>query len=144
MQIRLASIDEAERVIALYEEYDRPADVPPSPESAREIFAAINAIGHVGVAEDDGKIVASYCLYICPSLAHGGRPFGVIESVIVSAASRHKGIGKALMKHAQEYAVAANCYKLMLNTGCMRQENHLFYMSCGFVGDKLGFQIRYD
>ncbi|MEC5387148.1 GNAT family N-acetyltransferase [Uliginosibacterium sp. H3] len=144
MHIRLALIDEAARVIELYREYDRPPDIPPSPERAREIFNAINAFGHVAVAEDEGVIVGSYSMYICPNLSRGGRPFGVIENVIVAAASRHQGIGKALMKHAQEAAVAADCYKLMLSTGCMRQENHLFYMSCGFIGDKLGFQIRYD
>lgn len=144
MKIRLASIDEAERVLDLYREYDRPPDTPPSPTQAREIFAAISAIGHIAVAEKDGAIVGSYSLYICPNLSRSGRPFGVIENVIVAAAARHTGIGKALMAHAQASAVAANCYKLMLSTGCMRQENHLFYMACGFIGDKLGFQIRYE
>ena len=120
MKIRLALIDEAEQVIALYNEYDRPPDTPPSPAEAREIFTAISAAGHVAVAENDGVIVGSYCLYICPNLSRSGRPFDVIENVIVSAASRHMGVGKALMKHAQETAMAANCYKLMLNTGCMR------------------------
>ncbi len=144
MRIRLSSIDEAEQVMALYREYDRPPDEPPSAARTREIFAAISAVGQIAVAESNGAIVGSYCLYICPNLSRGGRPFGVIENVIVSAASRHQGIGKALMKHAQESAVAADCYKLMLNTGCLRQENHLFYMACGFVGDALGFQIRYD
>ncbi|HSD38150.1 MAG TPA: GNAT family N-acetyltransferase [Rhodocyclaceae bacterium] len=144
MQIRLALIDEAERVIDLYREYNRPPDTPLSSEQARAIFTALSAVGHVAVAENDGALIGSYSLYICPNLSRGGRPFGVIENVIVAATSRHMGVGKALMKHAQQSAVAANCYKLMLSTGCMSQENHLFYMSCGFIGDKLGFQIRYD
>jgi GNAT superfamily N-acetyltransferase len=143
MQVRLARIEEAERIIALYCEYDRPTDPPLATGRAAEIFEQISATGHLAVAENDGQIVGSYCLYICPNLSRGGRPFGVIENVIVAAASRRTGVGKALMEHAKQSAVAANCYKLMLNTGCMRPENHLFYMSCGFVGDKLGFQIRY-
>ena len=144
MNIRLATIEEAERVIALYNDYDRPADTPPSPARAREIFTAISSVGHVAVAEIDGALVGSYCLYICPSLSRSGRPFGVVENVIVAATSRKLGVGKAMMKHAQESAKAANCYKLMLSTGCIKQENHLFYMACGFIGDKVAFQIRYD
>jgi GNAT superfamily N-acetyltransferase len=144
MQIRLATIDEAARVIDLYREYNRPPDAPPSPEQARTIFTRLNTVGHIAVAEKDGVFIGSYSLYVCPNLSRGGRPFGVIENVIVAAASRHMGVGKALMKHAQQSAIATNCYKLMLSTGCMSQENHLFYMSCGFIGDKLGFQIRYD
>lgn len=144
MQIRPAHIDEAERVIALYREYDRPPDPPIAPEDIEAIFAAISRSGVLVVAEQDGQLVGSYSLYICPNLSRGGRPFGVIENVIVSATSRRTGVGKALMKDAQARAIAANCYKLMLSTGCMRMENHLFYMACGFLGDRLGFQIRYD
>lgn len=48
------------------------------------------------------------------------------------------------MNHAREHAREHDCYKLMLATGADSTRNRAFYESCGFVGNKIGFQIRFD
>jgi GNAT superfamily N-acetyltransferase len=113
---------------------------------SREIesrFAEINLSGFVAVAVIDSVIVGSYSMYFCANLARAGRPFAVIENVIVVPSIRRRGIGRALMAHAQKSARDKDCYKVMLATGASRPENIKFYESCGFVGNKVGFQVRF-
>ena len=130
-------------MLDLYAGYNRPPDPKPATKDIQAIFDAIAATGHLTVADIGGNIIGTYAMYICPNLARGGRPFGVIENVIVSAAWRREGAGRALMLHAQDSARAAGCYKLMLCTGQGRPGNLRFYEACGFVGDKIGYQVRY-
>jgi GNAT superfamily N-acetyltransferase len=80
----------------------------------------------------------------CANLAKSGRPFAVVENVIVATAWRRKGIGRALVEHAVAAAREAGCYKLMLATGQESMRNRQFCGACGFSGDKVGFQVRYD
>ena len=40
-----------------------------------------------------------------------------------------------------EISKKENCYKVMLQSSNKRKENHVFYESCGFSGDKIGFKI---
>lgn len=141
--IRHAIIEDAEKVLDLYAEYNRHPDPRPSAESIKRIFESIAAVGYIAVAESNGTPIGSYTMYICASLAHGGKPFAVIENVIVSAESRRMGIGRKLMVHAQESARQAGCYKVMLSTGDGRARNLQFYESCGFKGDKVGYQVRF-
>ena len=130
-------------MLELYADFNRPTDPNPPAQDIQAIFDAIASMGHLAVAEIGGNIVGSYAIYICPNLARGGKPFGVVENVIVSAAWRRKGVGRALMMHAQDSAKAAGCYKLTLCTRQDRPKNHRFYEACGFVGDKIGYQVRY-
>jgi len=144
MIIRVATtLAEANEVIDLYLGYDRPADPRPTPLAVEESFRKINQSGYVAVAVSDNKIVGSYTMYYCANLARSGKPFAVIENVIIATAHRRQGIGRTLMAHAQVAARDTGCYKVMLCTGANRPENLKFYESCGFIGNKVGFQVRY-
>jgi GNAT superfamily N-acetyltransferase len=143
MNVRTATIEDVDKVIELYSGYDRPPDPKPPAKDIEAIFDSITSTGYLAVAEIGGNIVGTYAMYICPNLARGGRPFGIMENVIVSAAWRRKGVGRALMMHAKDSARVAGCYKLMLCTGRDRIGNHSFYEACGFVGNKIGYQVRY-
>lgn len=144
MIVRIAEIEEAAAVRDLYLGYNRP---PPREMTESEMefnFFEINRSGFVAVAVLDGTIVGTYSIYFCANLAHAGRPFAVIENVIVAPNVQRRGVGRALMAHAQEAALAKHCYKVMLSTGAKRPQNLKFYEACGFVGDKVGFQVRYE
>jgi GNAT superfamily N-acetyltransferase len=144
MNVRLAQIGEAAAVIDIYRGYDRPPDREMDPHEIESRFAEINRSGFVAVAVIDTVIVGSYSMYFCANLARAGRPFAVVENVIVVPSIRRRGIGRALMAHAQYSAREKGCYKVMLATGASRPENIRFYEACGFVGNKVGFQVRYD
>jgi GNAT superfamily N-acetyltransferase len=96
------------------------------------------------VARENGKLIASCCLYILPNLTRGGRPIGFIEYVIVNARHKRKGIGKNIMKNAIDYAKEQNCYKAVLQSGNNRTEAHEFYEAIGFDGaSKKAFEMRF-
>jgi GNAT superfamily N-acetyltransferase len=105
-----------------------------TPEQAaaalREIEA--NPICHLLVAEEDGEIVGSLHLVVAPNVTHGGRPWCVVENVIVDEVRRRRGIGRALMDRALEIAREAGCYKLFLGSNVKRADAHEFYRALGF------------
>ena len=72
-----------------------------------------------------------------------GRPYAVIENVVVTSDLRHRGIGKALLRYALARAWERGCYKAMLQTGSKSEAKHRFYRSCGFSQtDKVAFVAR--
>jgi ribosomal protein S18 acetylase RimI-like enzyme len=143
MIVRSAQLDEIAAIVELYRSYNRPpAEDIPLVELERR-FDEINRSGYVAVAVVDEIIVGTYSMYFCANLARAGRPFAVVENVMVAPASRRLGVGRALMEHAQQSARDRDCYKVMLATGTDSTRNIKFYEACGFVGNKIGFQVRY-
>jgi GNAT superfamily N-acetyltransferase len=131
-------------LFALYDEKDRPNDMHPPREGALQILAAIRAQGgEVFAALRDEELVGTYSVFICQNLTRGGMPFAIIENVFCKASMRRTGIGRALMEHAKEFARSANCYKVFLQTGARRTENHAFYESCSFQSTKRGYQVHF-
>jgi GNAT superfamily N-acetyltransferase len=105
-----------------------------APEQAAAALREIEAspICHLLVAEEDGEVVGSIHLVVAPNLTHGGRPWCVVENVIVDESRRRHGIGRALMDRALEIAREAGCYKLFLGSNVKRADAHEFYRALGF------------
>jgi ribosomal protein S18 acetylase RimI-like enzyme len=143
MIIRAAQVGEIAAVVALYRGYNRPPDEDIPLVELERRFDEINRSGCIAVAVADGNVVGTYSMYFCSNLARAGRPFAVVENVIVAPAARRLGVGRALMEHAQQSARDRDCYKVMLATGVDSTRNIKFYEACGFVGNKIGFEVRY-
>jgi GNAT superfamily N-acetyltransferase len=143
MIIRLAQLTEVAAIVELYRGYNRPPAVEIELAELKRRFDEINRAGYVAVAMIDETIVGTYSMYFCANLARAGRPFAVVENVIVASSARRQGVGRALMEHAQQCARARDCYKVMLATGVDSERNIAFYEACGFVGNKIGFQVRF-
>ncbi|MBC7281371.1 GNAT family N-acetyltransferase [Hoeflea sp.] len=94
------------------------------------------------LAVTDGIPVATITLVIIPNLTRGAAPYALIENVVTDAAYRHRGYAGALIRHGIDQAWAAGCYKVMLLSGSKNPATLGFYLNCGFVQDKTGFQIR--
>jgi len=96
------------------------------------------------IAIENGIIISSCYLAIIPNLTRKGKSIGFIENVITDEKYRKKGIGKKLIEMAIEYGKQNNCYKIILQSGYKRKENHIFYEKCGFDGNsKRAFEIRF-
>ncbi|MFH0941592.1 MAG: GNAT family N-acetyltransferase [Chloroflexota bacterium] len=80
----------------------------------------------------DSKLVSSCTISVIPNLTRGCRPYGVIENVVTHRDFRRKGYGRAVLRHALEYAWSRNCYKVMLQTGRKDEGTFRFYESAGF------------
>jgi GNAT superfamily N-acetyltransferase len=118
---------------------------PPLPERYRAAFRAIETAPgqRVFVVEAQGRVVGSAMLVIAPNLTHQGRPFALVENVVVDATERSSGYGELLMHHALDAARAAGCYKLVLTSNKLRKDAHRFYKRLGMEATSEGFRIDF-
>jgi GNAT superfamily N-acetyltransferase len=91
------------------------------------------------VLEAEGRVMGSLAVYVLPNLSHGGRPFAIVENVIVDGAARGSGYGRLLMDRAVDLARDAGCYKVSLTSNNRRAAAHRFYERIGFTGTHRGF-----
>ncbi|PCF94355.1 GNAT family N-acetyltransferase [Vreelandella nigrificans] len=116
MEIRQVYETELASVLDLIDEYDRDLSPRPADEELQRIFGSIlHSGGVVGAITDDG-MVGTCTVNICANLSWSGRPYAIIENVIVSKAYRKQGIGHAILRYAAEFAQQAGCYKVVLIT----------------------------
>lgn len=143
-EIRIAEENDLPHLLALYGQL-QPDDSVLSSENAHKIWRqqyATSQIIHL-VAIIDKVIIGASTLIIIPNLTRGGRPFAIIENVIVDALHRKKRAGKALMNASLEYARQHDCYKVMLQSNLHRTDAHQFYAATGFDGEsKRAFEVR--
>ncbi len=66
------------------------------------------------LAETDGRPVGTVDVTVLANTARQGRPYLLVENVVVAASHRGRGIGRALLAEAASRARAAGCYKLQL------------------------------
>lgn len=95
------------------------------------------------VAERDGRIIASAVSVLVPNVTHDGRPYAILENVVVDAAERGRGVGEALVRHLAEEARQEGCYKVALTSNKRRAGAHRFYTRIGFIATHEGFRIEF-
>ena len=144
MQIRKVTLSEIGGVLELIDLFDRPVSPRPSGTALEEIFGKIQQAGGAVVgAFLEGKIIGTCTVNLCANLSWSGRPYAIIENVIVAPSHQGKGIGKAVLNFAQNFAQESGCYKVALMTGSKKPETLKFYEEAGFSGNKTGFQRRF-
>jgi GNAT superfamily N-acetyltransferase len=94
------------------------------------------------VAEAGGAIVGTFALLVMDNLAHLGARSAIVEDVVVDAAQRGQGIGRAMMTHAASVCRGKGCYKMALSSNLKRERAHAFYDSLGF--ERHGYSFRVD
>ena len=93
-------------------------------------------------AASDGTIVGTFALLVMDDFAHLGAPSAVVEDVCVDGQLRGRGIGRAMMNFAMEFARERRCYKLTLSSNAARDGAHAFYRSLGFEQHGLSFHVQ--
>lgn len=145
MEIRKVKLSEAAGVLSLIEQFDRV--VAPRPDAAQvaAVFEAIEGAGGAVIgAFSGGQMVGTCTLSVCANLSWSGRPYAIIENVIVARDQRGQGTGRQLMAYAQAHAQRRGCYKVALMTESGDPAVLSFYRACGFSADKTGFQMRFS
>lgn len=143
--VRIAIETDISRILELYRQLAMNPEelemLKAEPEFSREMFREMADLNgyHLLVAEADGEVVGTTVLVILPGLAHGISRWGVVEFMVVDAAHRSRGIGRALMDHAAELAQRAGCYKIMLGSNKKRTDAHHFYRRAGYEATHEGF-----
>ncbi len=82
------------------------------------------------LAETDGRPVGTVDVTVVANTARQGRPYLLVENVVVAASHRGRGIGRALLAEAASRARAAGCYKLQLSA--VEPDAFAFYEAVGW------------
>ncbi len=145
MEIRKVLFEEIEDALTLIEEYAKQKSRQPSQEQIAQIYSLLTESGGCIIGAFYHEILIGTCtLNVCPNFSWSGRPYAMIENVIVSKLHRNKGVGKAILSYTRELAREAGCYKVALMTGSKQNSTLKFYESSGFTGNKIGFQSRFN
>ena len=94
------------------------------------------------VVEAGERVVGAASLVIIPNLSHVGRPYAVVENVVVDASERGGSLGALLMERCVEEARKAGCYKLSLTSNKRRTDAHRFYERLGFRATHEGYRVE--
>jgi len=109
------------------------------------VAAAFDEIGRdpnseLCVGELGGEVVAMLQLTLIPGLSRGGMRRALVEAVRVRSDQRSRGIGEALMRHAEDLARAAGCGLIQLTTDRKRLAAHRFYERIGYAPSHIGMK----
>ncbi|RCV49817.1 GNAT family N-acetyltransferase [Marinitenerispora sediminis] len=92
------------------------------------------------VAERRGQIIGTLDLIVVANLTHDAQPWAIVDNVVVDAACRRRGVGRALVEEALNRAAEAGCYKIELLSHESRTGAHAFYRAMGFENSAEGFR----
>lgn len=106
--------------------------------SASSIAERVNLIyqmgGDIFVAENEDEIIGCVQALIDVRLAEGR--VGEIVSLVVLEIYRGKGIGKDLVRRAEEFLLSSNCQTIRIRANKKRVKAHQFYQSQGYKEKK--------
>jgi GNAT superfamily N-acetyltransferase len=146
--VRLAAEGDLDTLLELYRDLAgaEASALPGDRAEAAGVLAEIltDRSRHLVVAERDGEVLGTADLLVVANLTHEGRPWAIIENVIVARDARRTGVGAAIFAHLIELARDAGCCKLELLSGKHRGEAHAFYRSVGFEAVAEGFKLYFD
>jgi GNAT superfamily N-acetyltransferase len=100
---------------------------------SRNLQRVENRDGAVFVAVQDGLVVGCVCAIIDVRLAAG--ECGEIVSLVVSRSHRQKGIGKGLIRHAEEW-LSRQTRNIRIRANVKRSDAHKFYEELGYEQEK--------
>ena len=112
-------------------------------ERYRPAFEALRAAPEADIyvaLNREGAVIGTYQIHYLKGLAFQGRPRVELESVHVRADQRGKGVGKAMMVHAEGLARAANACLMQLTSNKERDVSHRFYLGLGYDQSHFGYK----
>jgi GNAT superfamily N-acetyltransferase len=150
--IRTATENDLPRILELYLQLAiPPTDGRDEPDlvldSHKKAFSDITSMPgcDVIVAEENGKVIGTSMLTIVPNLTHGGKPWIIVENVVVDSKYRRTGAGTLLMEYIKEKALETGCCKIQLMSDKRRtEEAHKFYKAIGYNATAEGFRMYFD
>lgn len=132
-EIRNARIDDAEAICCICsDDLGYPCSRALVESKLKHLSQAREA---VFVALADGKNIAGY-IHIETYDTLYFETMGNILGLAVKSDYRRKGIGKALLMEAEDWAMRHNIHHIRLNSGISRKEAHAFYQKLGYDGEK--------
>lgn len=119
-------------------------DAHPTAEDMRATLRDINAhpgSGMVVAGVLDGRVVATCQLVIYCNLVRSPRVKAQVDSVVVDAALRGRGIGRLMMNWCLARLRERNCARIIVATAYTRDVAHKLYSRLGFVQSGYSFVL---
>jgi ribosomal protein S18 acetylase RimI-like enzyme len=112
----------------------------PAPEEAADPYLAelfrncAESRGRIFLAETNGVVVGFVCVLakVLPSADDGLDPYAYISDLVVRAAHRRRGIGRALLVRAESFAREFGVKQLKVGVLVRNEATHSFYRAGGF------------
>jgi len=139
-EIRRAQLDDAAELARLAEQLGYPM-------SAAEMALRLAALlederHHVAVAPSGGSILGWMHVEHRTSLEGGDR--AELMGLVVDSAARRGGLGRMLVKAAEEWAAARGLAVLTVRSNVAREQSHPFYEALGYSRAKTQHVYRKD
>jgi GNAT superfamily N-acetyltransferase len=143
LTIRQAKKEDLPAVLSLFSQPGVDDGEVLSVEAAERIFDKMQSYPNYNlyVAVRNNSIIGSFALLIIDNLAHMGASSGIVEDVMVSPSHQGQGVGREMMKYAQDISREAGCYKLVVSSNKKRKEAHRFFETMGFKKHGYSFLI---
>jgi len=86
----------------------------------------------LGAKTENNLLIGSIMGILCLDLLKQGRPFMVMENLIVDSKWHGKGAGKMLLAEIESVARKRNCIFIQFCSSSYREAAHKFYEACGY------------
>jgi GNAT superfamily N-acetyltransferase len=116
--------------------YGQPADYPLAEAFLRDRLARGDSALFLALDPRSGAGVGFVQLY--PSFSSvAARRIWILNDLFVAPGARRRGIGRALMEAARDFAVSTGAARLVLSTAATNREAQALYESCGYKQDDM-------
>ena len=134
--IRVASAADAVAIAALAGALGYAADAADIPPRLAALESAGRAVALV--AEVEGRVVGLITSHILATLHHT-EPVALLTTLVVSEDARGAGVGRELVRAAEEWARGEGAQRMSVTSGLQRADAHQFYLRLGYAQTGLRF-----
>lgn len=128
VRIRSVTLDDVAALVPLCEQLGYRSTAQQVDARLRRILASRTHA--VFAADIDGRIAG--WIHVHESLTVESDPYAEIGGLVVEAAARSKGVGRALVEEARRWARESGFHSLVVRSNVVRPESHPFYERLGF------------
>lgn len=117
---------------------------PTAPSDVPQRLAAVHAEGGAVLLALDGDETPLGLISLTQyHVLHAPGPVAYITALVTTAGARGRGVGRALVQAAFEWAQARRCVRLSVTSAEHRADAHAFYPKCGlpFTGRRFSANV---
>ncbi len=140
--IRLAIPADGPVLSVLLGQLGYPTSVSEIPERLRSLASLPSAAAFVATNKY-GEVVGLVTAHLFPSI-HDGAPVAWLTTLVVLEDARGCGIGSALVRHVEAWAVGKGARRISVTSGIQRKSTHEFYEKRDYDRTGLRFSKRLD
>ena len=109
-----------------------------TPDAKRRLAALGRKSDQVFAAVEGKRVVGLVALHLSSMLHTEGR-WCRVTTLVVTESHRRRGVGEALLRHAEQCALAGGAWCVELTCGERRGEAHRFYLRHGYTERRTRF-----